>query len=303
MGTARTLSLSSCSVQAALCIAFSFLLAVVIGCTTNSHASPGALASSIIGWSYFSVWTISFFPQVILNQQRKSVSGLSRDMVVLAAFGFVCYMTYNIALFAPNSAAAREYAVRYGAASAVTLPDLSFSAFGVAMNLIVLAQMAAFDPQWWRLSWIWAGILASLVTAACGGAVAAGVGGISWLSYVTALSWVKLAATLIKYTPQVILNARRRATRGFHVLGVSLDLAGSVLSLVQLGLDCYLAGSFSLVVGDPAKFGLGLLTMLFDCMLIGQHWCYNNAGVENADESTPQSTAEELLLLRSSGEG
>lgn len=257
----------------------------------------------MIGWGYFSAWVLSFFPQVLLNQRRQSVAGLSRDMVALATFGFICYLSYNAALFDPASAAAQEYVTRYGRSSAVTPPDVAFAAFGVGMNTVVIGQMVAFDPLgWWQLSRLWACALVLLVAAAAGGAAAAASGALSWLDYVTALSWVKLAATLIKYAPQVVLNCRRRGTGGFHVLGVTLDLAGSVLSLAQLGLDCALAGSFSLVVGDPAKFGLGLLTMVYDVALIAQHAWYG-AGADAEALGAALADDEGEALLGGSGAG
>lgn len=283
--------LDSTATQTGLCVAGSLLFGVIVGLASNSRQSAGRLASSMIGWAYFCAWVISFFPQVLLNQRRQSVAGLSRDMVALATFGFVCYLSYNAALYDPASAAAKEYAARFGRSSAVTPPDVAFSAFGVGMNLIIIMQMIAFDPHgWWGLSLLWACTLGVLVAAAAGCAVAAAAGSLSWLDYVTALSWVKLAATLVKYAPQVVLNFRRRGTGGFHVLGVTLDLSGSVLSLAQLGLDCALAGSFSLVVGDPAKFGLGLLTMVYDVALIVQH-AWFGPGARAADASVSASPA------------
>ena len=265
---------ASVSIQTGVCVLGSIVFGSIVGLSGGKQASAGRLASAVLGWSYFAAWVVSFFPQVLLNQTRRSVTGLSRDMVALATFGFLCYLSYNAALYDTNSSASREYVATYGMRSGVTLPDVAFSAFGVAMNLVIVSQVIAFDrSDWWRLSYLWAGILAILVLAAAGGAFVASAGAVSWLAYVTALSWVKLAATLVKYAPQVVLNCRRKATTGFHVLGITLDLAGSVLSLAQLGLDCVLVGSFSLVVGDPAKFGLGLLTAVFDVILILQH-CY-----------------------------
>ena len=309
----------SVTVQTVLCICISVLFGAIIGISANRNSSAGHIASSAIGWSYFCAWAISFWPQVILNQRRRSVSGLSRDMVFLATLGFVCYLSYNAALCAPDSAVSREYVQRFNQPSAVTPPDVAFAAFGVAMNLVVILQMVSFDPgNWWKLSRLWASCLFVLTAAAICGAVVAGSGAISWLSYISVLSWVKLAVTFVKYTPQVVLNWRRGCTVGFHVLGVTLDLTGSVMSLIQLSIDCAIVGSFSLVVGDPVKFGLGLMTMVFDVVLIAQHVYFSNshAGLEipssaSSENSSlcfrndivmsvePKSDDSQLALLRS----
>ena len=56
---------------------------------------PGILLTRIefriIGWAYTFCWTISFFPQIILNYRRRSVQGLSFDFLALNVFGFTCY--------------------------------------------------------------------------------------------------------------------------------------------------------------------------------------------------------------------
>jgi PQ loop repeat len=48
------------------------------------------------------------------------------------------------------------------------------------------------------------------------------------------LGSVKLVMTLIKYTPQVALNAARRSTEGWSLSNVLLDLGGGLLSFAQV---------------------------------------------------------------------
>ena len=50
---------------------------------------------SIIGWIYFFAWSISFYPQVILNFKRKSTEGLNLDFIILNIVGFLCYGFYR----------------------------------------------------------------------------------------------------------------------------------------------------------------------------------------------------------------
>lgn len=49
------------------------------------------LLSMVLGWSYFVAWTISFYPQVILNYRRQYVGGLSIDFAVLNVLGHCEY--------------------------------------------------------------------------------------------------------------------------------------------------------------------------------------------------------------------
>lgn len=55
--------------------------------------------SQVIGWSYFVAWSISFYPQIIVNFQRKSVTGLNFDYLALNILGFILYGIFNVGLY------------------------------------------------------------------------------------------------------------------------------------------------------------------------------------------------------------
>lgn len=44
-------------------------------------------ASTVLGWSYFAVWSASFWPQFLLNWRRKSVVGMSFDFQCINLLG------------------------------------------------------------------------------------------------------------------------------------------------------------------------------------------------------------------------
>lgn len=56
--------------------------------------------SSLIGWCYFVAWSISFYPQIYTNYQRKSVVGLNFDFLSLNIVGFLLYGVFNVGLYA-----------------------------------------------------------------------------------------------------------------------------------------------------------------------------------------------------------
>ena len=58
------------------------------------------LLSDIIGWIYFSSWSLSFYPQIYQNWKSQSVIGLNFDFLALNFIGYICYSAYNIGLFA-----------------------------------------------------------------------------------------------------------------------------------------------------------------------------------------------------------
>ena len=85
------------------------------------------------------------------------------------------------------------------------------------------------------------------------------------------LSYIKLVISIAKYVPQVYLNHARQSTVGWSI-GKLLDFTGGVLSVFQAFLDCSLSGNWSGIAGDPVKFGLGFISIIFDVIFMVQHY-------------------------------
>ena len=63
-----------------------------------------------------------------------------------------------------------------------------------------------------------------------------------------------------------------------------LDFAGGWLSLAQLCIDSALENDWSGVTGNPVKFGLGNITIVFDVVFMLQHYVlYRNRGGGKGD--------------------
>jgi cystinosin len=62
---------------------------VILTGAKGLHLHSLDVLSVVVGWLYFAAWSISFYPQAILNYQRKSVTGLSFDFLLLNITGFV----------------------------------------------------------------------------------------------------------------------------------------------------------------------------------------------------------------------
>ena len=266
-----------------------------LGAAACSCSSAVTAASAIIGWGYFACWSASFWPQTILNWKRKSVVGLSFDFVVLNEVGFLCYALFNCVLFF-NAAAKRDYAASHGGeASGVRANDVFFALHACLVTLIQLAQIALYERGGQRISRACKLALVAIALLAVGLAVPVGVhargcgwlnrvlalhytedpsrdGACSTLTLLYALSYVKLAITLVKYMPQLYLNWQRRSTVGWNIDNVLLDFMGGLLSLLQLLLDAGCSGQWSQLVGDPVKFGLGFSSMFFDTLFMVQHF-------------------------------
>lgn len=67
-----------------------------------------------------------------------------------------------------------------------------------------------------------------------------------------------------------------------------LDLIGGVLSIGQLLIDSNLNGDWSGVTGNPVKFALGQVSIIFDVVFVLQHYVlYAGAKDTEIGEDSP----------------
>jgi len=155
--------------------------------------------------------------------------------------------------------------------------DVFFALHALLISAVTLLQVFLYERGGQTFSLpAKAASAAILLGAAVGAGLAAArpIRWLDWLAYLNALAAVKLGVTLVKYLPQLLLNARRRSTAGWSIDNVCLDLCGGLLSLTQLLLDAGCSGDWSAVSGDPVKFGLGLVSIVYDGLFLLQHFVW-----------------------------
>lgn len=54
--------------------------------------------SSVLGYTYFLCWSISFYPQIILNHRNKSTFGLSSDFTTKCGWIFMLFILQRLPL-------------------------------------------------------------------------------------------------------------------------------------------------------------------------------------------------------------
>ena len=94
----------------------------------------------------------------------------------------------------------------------------------------------------------------------------------SVVSQVYAVGYVKLFITVVKYMPQVWSNFQRKSTVGWSIEQILMDSLGGILSIAQLVIDSSLQKDWSGLTGNPVKFGLGNVSILFDIIFMTQHY-------------------------------
>ncbi|CAN9320784.1 unnamed protein product [Alternaria alternata] len=194
---------------------------------------------------YLEVRSLSFYPQPISNYIRKSTLGLAIDFPTLNVLGFTCY-TISTACFLYSPTIKSQYAYRHPEAPQTTVRfnDFLFAAHGAVMCVIIYSQ---FFEKIWGFE-------------------------IGKRQKIYTLGYVKLLTVFLKYIPQAWVNYKRKSTLGWSIYPMLLDFAGGWLSLAQLCIDSALENDWSGVTGNPVKFGLGNITIVFDIIFMLQHY-------------------------------
>lgn len=225
--------------------------------------------SSIIGYNYFVLWSICFYPQVLLNYRRKSTQGLSNDFAILNFMGWSFYSAYLVSMYFDDEIK-QMYSERFkNHSSTVASNDVAFSVHAMILSFIYLVQIVYYGegvcsfylkPATWLL--VLGMGLPSIIMSLL---IQIGYWPYSrWLDYFYMLSYFKICCTLTKYSKQVMLNFKRKSTSGWNIWYNFLECSGGSLSMLQIVLDSIDMNNRSGITGNFAKFLLGFATIFFD---------------------------------------
>ncbi|KAH1487153.1 hypothetical protein LV164_000875 [Aspergillus fumigatus] len=247
-------------------------------------------------------WSASFYPQPISNFRRRSTVGLAIDFPTINVLGFVCYTAYTSA-FLYSPVIRRQYAARHPSdeESTVRFNDFAFALHAVILSTLVYTQ---FWPKIWGfkvsrfqtvskpvLGLFW-GSNAAIGIVVCIVLVKSPDRGYdpstwAWIDVIYALSYVKLIITIVKYVPQAWVNYKRKSTEGWSISQILFDLTGGVFSLLQLVLDSSFQSDWSGITGNPVKFLLSNVTILFDLVFVVQHYVLYRDSMEGKIDRHP----------------
>ncbi|KAL6497576.1 hypothetical protein OROHE_027205 [Orobanche hederae] len=168
---------------------------------------------NVLGWVAFVSWSISFYPQVILNFRRKSVVGLNFDFLMLNLTKHSSYLIYNASLFF-SSTVRRQYHERFGFNELIPVAanDVAFSMHAVLLTAFTLFQVAIYDKwcvgtrkslEFPSESFLLPGYLQQFVCVS----LYPNILGCGW--YPSASINIQVVMTIIKYIPQLIENSSR----------------------------------------------------------------------------------------------
>jgi cystinosin len=163
-----------------------------------------SILSVLFGWIYTLCWSLSFYPQPILNFQRKSTTGTTIDFPAINILGFIAYFISNAA-FLYSTQIRKEYAARHkGLTPTVQFNDLAFAAHAVVMSALLLSQ---FVPRIWGFdkkgkrgagTAVSKGVMGILVGSFLGVAIVALIVAIRHDDPGSGLGWIDVVSTLLQ---------------------------------------------------------------------------------------------------------
>ncbi|KJH45313.1 Lysosomal Cystine Transporter [Dictyocaulus viviparus] len=83
---------------------------------------------------------------------------------------------------------------------------------------------------------------------------------------------------------EMYFNFQRKSTVGWSIGNVLLDFTGGSMDILQMVLQCMNNNDWVAFIGNPVKFGLGLVSISFDIIFIIQHYVlYKGVEVVHAE--------------------
>ncbi|KAL9454276.1 hypothetical protein AB3S75_006828 [Citrus x aurantiifolia] len=236
------------------------------------NSVPLEITYQVLGWISFVAWSVSFYPQVILNFRRKSVVGLNFDFVLLNLTKHSSYMIYNVVLFF-SPAVQQQYFQKYGRDQMIPVAanDVAFSMHAVLLTIITLFQIAIYERGVQKVSKISMAIV-SVVWLAAAVCFFVALPNHSWLWLINVFNAIQVIMTLIKYIPQAIMNFRRKSTDGFSIGNILLDFLGGCTNYTQMIVQSIDQNSWVNFYGNIGKTLLSLVSVVFDLLFICQHY-------------------------------
>ncbi|CAA2971991.1 cystinosin homolog [Olea europaea var. sylvestris] len=227
---------------------------------------------NVLGWTAFVSWSISFYPQVILNFRRKSVVGLNFDFLLLNLTKHSSYLIYNASLYF-SSTVQRQYRQKFGLNEMIPVAanDVAFSIHAVLLTAFTLFQVVIYDRGNQKVSKICIAIVsvAWLSAVIC---VFIALPRHSWLWLVNCFNTIQVVMTIIKYIPQAVLNFRRKSTVGFSIGNILLDFLGGVTNYCQMAVQSIDQNSWVNFYGNIGKTMISLVSIFFDILFMVQHY-------------------------------
>jgi len=169
-------------------------------------------------------WSLSYYPQMIQNWQRKSTAGMSIASLWYSLLGFTLFLAYTI--FAPMQ-------------MSMMVQDQIFAVHALLITAFTLMQVPFYGTNTLGEFPQLRGQRVGFLLIAMDLCLLLSVGKVmTMMDIIYACGSLKLVTSFMKYAPQFVLNYQRKSTDGFAMGAIYCDFAGCVMCLLQLLISC-----------------------------------------------------------------
>ena len=227
--------------------------------------------AAAFGWAYFICWNISFYPQILHNFLRKSTEGYSCDKVLLNILGYLTYSAFKISLYSSPYIQHQYFSLHPGGINPVRLNDVVFGFHGLIITLVILLQILIYSKGF-RVSYTACILFFLLLLTSLISVILASLSFTTWLNCLYVLSYIKLIVSFTKYMPQVWINYKTKSTVGVNIETIWLDTLGGLFGILQMIVLASNFNDWTSIIGNFAKFLLGLVSIGYGLVFIIQHY-------------------------------
>ncbi|KAF1859881.1 hypothetical protein Lal_00028064 [Lupinus albus] len=241
------------------------------------NSIPLHISYEVVGWFAFLCWSISFYPQLILNFRRKSVVGLNFDFAVINLIKQSSYLIYNASLYF-SSVVQKQYEDKYGQKEMIPVAanDVAFSIHAVLLTTITLFQITIYERGSQRVSKTASGIIVVVLLT------------------VTTCFFIALPK---HHWLWLLFVFKRKSTEGWSIGFSLLDFSGGIANYAQMSIQSIDQGSWKNLYGNVGKVLISLVSVLFDIIFMCQHYLLypsNNTTSETTEHNNFKSLDQPL---------
>lgn len=262
---------------------------------TEDKNTNWCVVSQVVGWIYFAAWSVSFYGQIYENWKHKHIKGLALDYQLYNFTGFLGYSIYNLWGYIDPAIGVT-----------IQIQDVLFACHAFLATLITIGQVFLYrdkeDPSqtvshtsisiticiWWGFFVV---ILIEQILHLYDPYHPPKDTKFAFNS-IFYLGWMKAFISFIKYLPQVLLNIKRKSTKGWSIFNILLDFTGGSFSFIQNIIDSIygcgkvISGDGGLLYLNIVKYAISVMSMIFDIIFMIQHYIiYKNPPEESALEN------------------
>ena len=215
-----------------------------------------------LGLGYtFAIFSIfGFFPQVILNQVRKSVAGFDLAFLIMEVMDTTIYLIYTLGLYFGINIQEQYLDQNQSQILPVAWYDVMFSLVTMTVFILLVIQYVYFgdgDKDVSTSSKVWLGIVVFCIVTL---AILAIAKVISWFDLFMYTPWVRLFIAVFKYVPQIITNYTLKSISGISIFMVLIEFLVGFAVVGQMTIDVINYNDVSLLLGNFSKFFDGFCT-------------------------------------------